>query len=59
MANWFSAALQFGIGIVHRLLMLRNAKYSNLKTASSDGNSDRFLLTLRSVMFKASIVFVV
>jgi hypothetical protein len=25
MANWFIAPLQFGIGIVHRLLILRNA----------------------------------
>jgi hypothetical protein len=49
---------QFLIGIVHRLLMLCKAKYINLKTASSDGNNDWFLLTLHSVMFKDSIVFV-
>lgn len=59
MANWLSAPLQFGIGIVHRLLMLRKARYSSLKTASSDGKSDRFFDTFRSVMFSDSIVFVV
>ena len=59
MANWFVAPLQFLIGIVYRLLIFLNAKYINLKTASSFGNSERFFVTLRSVMFKDSIVFVV
>ena len=27
MANWLSAPLQFGIGIVHLLLMLRKVKF--------------------------------
>jgi hypothetical protein len=27
MANWFIAALQFGIGIVHLLLIFRNAQF--------------------------------
>ena len=57
--NWFIAALQLGIGIVHRWLMVRNPRYINLNTASSFGNSARFCDTLRSVMFKDSIVFVV
>jgi len=41
------------------LLIFLKAKYKSLKTASSDGNSDRFFDTFRSVMFKDSIVFVV
>ncbi len=59
MANWFIAALQFGIGIVHRLLIFLNARYINLKTASSFGNKARFLLIFLSVMFNDSMVFVV
>ena len=54
-----SAPLQFLIGIVHLLLIFLNARYSSLKTASSFGNSDRFFVTFRNVMFKDSIVFVV
>ena len=59
MANWLSAPLQFFIGIVHLLLIFLSARYISLKTASSFGNSDRFFVTLRSVMFNDSIVFVV
>jgi hypothetical protein len=58
-ANCFSAALQFLIGIVHRWLMFLNARYISSKTASSFGNSDRFFVTFRNVMFKDSIVFAV
>jgi len=58
-ANWFIAPLQFCIGIVHRLLIFRKARYSILKTASSDGNIARFLMTFRNVIFKDSIVLVV
>lgn len=39
--------------------MLRKAGYKSLKTASSDGNRERFFDTLRSVMLGDSIVFVV
>ena len=59
MANWLSAPLQFGMGIVHLLLMLRKARYSSLKTASSFGNNERFFATFLSVAFSDSIVFVV
>ena len=58
-ANWLSAPLQFGIGNVHLRLMLRKAKYISLNTASSFGNSARFLLTFRSAALSDSIVFVV
>jgi hypothetical protein len=37
------------------LLMLRSARYINLNTASSLGKSGRFLMILRSVIFKDSI----
>jgi hypothetical protein len=53
------APLQFLIGIVHFLLMFLSARYISLKTASSFGNKERFLVIFRSVMFKDSIVFVV
>ena len=59
MANWFIAPLQFLISIVHRLLMLRKARYRSLKTASSFGNIARFFDTFRSDAFNDSIVFVV
>ncbi len=59
LANWFITLLQSRTGIVQRLLMLRSAKYNSLKTASSLGNSARFLMILRNVMFSDSIVFVV
>ncbi len=59
MANWFIAPLQSAIGIVHRLLIFLKAKYRILKTASSEGNIARFLITFRSVMFSDSIVLVV
>jgi hypothetical protein len=35
--------------------MFRKARYISLKTASSFGNSDWFLLTFRSAAFKDSI----
>jgi hypothetical protein len=59
MANWFRAPLLFCIGIVHRFEMLHKARYISLKTASSFGNSARFLLTFRSAALSDSIVFVV
>jgi CRP-like cAMP-binding protein len=40
MANWFIAPLQFGIGIVHRLVIFLNARYISLYTASAFGNSE-------------------
>ena len=58
MANWFIAPLQFLMGIVRRLLMFLSAKYISLKTASSFGNSERFFVIFRKVMFSDSIVFV-
>lgn len=59
MANWLIAPLRFLIGVVRRSLMLRNARHISLNTTSSFGNSDRFFVTFRNVMFSDSIVLVV
>ncbi len=45
-ANWFIAPLQFGISIVHLWLKWRKAKYSNLNTASSEGEQRAILRDL-------------
>ena len=58
-ANWFMALLHSRIGILHFVLMFRKPKYSSLKTASSLGNSARFLLILRKVILRDSMVLVV
>lgn len=46
-ANIWSARGQSLIGIVHFFAMLRKARYKSLKTASSFGNSERFLMIFR------------
>jgi hypothetical protein len=59
MLKWFNAAFQFGIGIVHFFVALRNARYNNFRAASSFGNEPRILMILRSDMFSDSTAFVV
>jgi hypothetical protein len=58
-ANWFVAPLQFLIGIVYLRLIFFDPRYVSLKTASSFGNSERFFVSFRNVMFNDSIVLVV
>lgn len=53
------ACLQFLIGIVNFLAMLREAKYKSLNAASSFGHEALVLIILRRLMFKDSIAFVV
>ena len=54
-ANWLMAFFQSGIGMVHFLLALRKARYINLVTASSVGNTARFLIILRKLKLSDSI----
>lgn len=57
MANACSARLQCGTG--NFFAALHKARYKDLNAALSFGNDARVLMTLRGLMLKDSIVFVV